>query len=129
MLGGGLPAHGISLITGLPGAGKTIAAQQYVFQNASPDRPALYLSTVSEPLEKILSFGQTLDFFDPAAIGRSVFYEDLGMTVNRHGLQGVTDQVGTLLGNAAPGWSSLTASKPCRRSPVVPVSSGRSCMT
>lgn len=103
VLGGGLPANGISLITGLPGAGKTIAAQQYVFQNASPDRPALYLSTVSEPLEKILGFGQTLDFFDQGAIGRSVFYEDLGVTVSGHGLPGVLDQVGTLLRERRPG--------------------------
>jgi circadian clock protein KaiC len=103
VLGGGLPANGISLITGLPGAGKTIVAQQYVFRNASPDRPAIYLSTVSEPLEKILRFGQTLDFFDRAVIGRSVFYEDLGMTVNRTGLPGVLDQVGNLLRDRRPG--------------------------
>ena len=57
VLGGGLPANGISLITGLPGAGKTIVAQQYVFRNASQDRPAVYLSTVSEPLEKIVRLG------------------------------------------------------------------------
>jgi len=103
VLEGGLPANGITLITGLPGAGKTIVAQQYVFRNASPDRPAVYLSTVSEPLEKILRFGQTLDFFDRAEIGRSVFYEDLGLTVNRHGLPGVTDQIGTLLRERRPG--------------------------
>jgi len=103
VLRGGLPANGITLITGLPGAGKTIVAQQYVFRNASPDRPAVYLSTVSEPLEKILRFGQTLNFFDRAEIGRSVFYEDLGLTVNRHGLPGVTDQIGTLLRERRPG--------------------------
>ena len=41
----------------------------------------MYFSTVSEPLEKIVRFGQSLDFFEPAAIGTSVFYEDLGATV------------------------------------------------
>ena len=103
VLGGGLPGNGISLIAGLPGAGKTIVAQQYVFKNASPDRPAVYLSTVSEPLEKILRFGQTLDFFDAAAIGTSVFYEDLGATVSSHGLPGVTEQIGALLKERRPG--------------------------
>ncbi len=34
VLGGGLPANGISIIMGLPGTGKTIIAQQYTFHNA-----------------------------------------------------------------------------------------------
>jgi len=74
VLGGGLPTNAISLITGLPGTGKTIIAQQYVFQNARPESPAVYFSTVSEPLEKIVRFGQNLDFFDRAAIGKYIFY-------------------------------------------------------
>jgi circadian clock protein KaiC len=45
MLGGGLPGNGINLIIGLPGSGKTILAQQYAFHNATPERPAIYLST------------------------------------------------------------------------------------
>ena len=60
VLGGGLPANGISIVMGLPGTGKTIIAQQYTFRNAAPDRPAVYFSTLSEPLEKIVRFGQTL---------------------------------------------------------------------
>ena len=71
VLGGGLPANGISMIMGLPGTGKTIMAQQYAFHNGRPDRPAVYFSTVSEPLEKIVRFGQTLDFFDVTAVGKS----------------------------------------------------------
>ncbi|HWG64058.1 MAG TPA: ATPase domain-containing protein [Streptosporangiaceae bacterium] len=103
VLGGGLPAHAISLITGLPGTGKTILAQQYMFQNARSDRPGIYFSTVSEPLEKMLRFGQSLDFFDRAEVGRSVFYEDLGQEVNQHGLSGVLDQIGALLKERRPG--------------------------
>ena len=91
VLGGGLPANAISIIMGLPGTGKTIIAQQYVFQNGRPDRPVVYFSTVSEPLEKIVRFGQDLDFFDRAEVGRSVFYEDLGATVSNDGLGGVTE--------------------------------------
>ena len=81
VLGGGLLANSINVVMGLPGSGKTIVAQQYLFENASEDRPAVYLSTVSEPLEKILRYGQTLSFFDPNAIGSRVFYEDLGTSL------------------------------------------------
>jgi circadian clock protein KaiC len=83
VVGGGLIANSINVVMGLPGSGKTILAQQYVFENASEDRPAVYFSTVSEPLEKILRYGETLSFFDPSAIGSRVFYEDLGASLNR----------------------------------------------
>ena len=46
------PVDAINLIIGRPGTGKTILAQQYLFRNATKERPALYLSTVSEPLER-----------------------------------------------------------------------------
>jgi circadian clock protein KaiC len=103
VLGGGLPANAISLIMGRPGSGKTILAQQYAFRNGRPGRPAVYLSTVSEPLEKIVRFGQSLSFFDAAAIGRSVFYEDLGATVSRDGLTGVVEQVASVVKERHPG--------------------------
>ena len=103
VLGGGLPGNGISVIMGLPGTGKTIIAQQYTFRNARPDRPAVYFSTLSEPLEKIIRFGQTLSFFDAAAVGRSVFYEDLGQVASRDGLPGVGDHVAEVLRQRRPG--------------------------
>jgi circadian clock protein KaiC len=96
VLGGGLPANAINMLVGLPGTGKTILAQQYVFANATPERPAVYLSTVSEPFDKILRYGQTLGFFDPKAVGRSVFYDDLGAVLNEHGLDGVAERISTL---------------------------------
>ena len=103
VLGGGLPGNGISVIMGLPGTGKTIIAQQYTFHNARPDRPAVYFSTLSEPLEKIIRFGQDLDFFDAAAVGKSVFYEDLGQVAGRDGLAGVGDHVAAVLKQRRPG--------------------------
>ena len=103
VLGGGLPANAISLVMGRPGSGKTILAQQYAFRNGRPGRPAVYFSTVSEPLEKIVRFGQSLAFFDTAAIGTSVFYEDLGTTLHRDGLTGVAEQLGHVLRERRPG--------------------------
>jgi circadian clock protein KaiC len=102
VLGGGLPRDAIVLVMGAPGAGKTIFAQQWVFANATPERSALYLSTVSEPLEKILRYGQTLSFFDPAAVGRSVWYEDLGGVLRDHGLAGVLERVRELIRSRQP---------------------------
>ena len=89
LLGGGIPVGGINLIIGHPGTGKTILAEQYLFHNAQPDRRGVYLSTVSEPFDKILRYGQSLTFFDTEAIGTSIFYDDLGEVVIRDGLPGV----------------------------------------
>jgi circadian clock protein KaiC len=114
VLGGGLPANGISMIMGLPGTGKTIIAQQYAFHNGRPDRPAVYFSTVSEPLEKIVRFGQTLDFFDVTAVGRSVFYQDLGGTVDRSGLAGVDEQIALVLKERQPGLIVIDSFKALR---------------
>jgi circadian clock protein KaiC len=103
VLGGGLPVDAINMLIGLPGTGKTILAQQYVFANATPERPAFYLSTVSEPFDKILRYAQTLGFFDPQAVGHSVFYGDLGPVLNEHGLAGVVEQVSALIKERRPG--------------------------
>lgn len=102
ILGGGFPAHAINLVAGPPGSGKTILAQQYVFHNATAERPAVYLTTVSEPLEKVLRYGQTLTFFDAKAIGRAVFYADLGEPLSTEGLRGVLERIDQLVKEYRP---------------------------
>jgi circadian clock protein KaiC len=104
ILGGGLPKNAINLVMGLPGSGKTILCQQFMFAGATEDRPAIYLSTVSEPFEKIVRYAQTLGFFARDAIGRSVFYEDLSREVaGGSGLTAVTDRVAALIKERRPG--------------------------
>ncbi len=111
VLGGGLPANALNMIIGLPGSGKTILAEQFMFHNASPQRPGVYLSTVSEPLEKILRYGQSLEFFDAQAIGTSVFFDDLGKTLSDGGLDAVLAHVRTLLTERRPGVIAIDSFK------------------
>ncbi len=103
ILGGGLPANAIAIIAGLPGSGKTILAQQYAFYNGTSERPAVYLSTVSEPVEKILRYGQGLTYFDAAMVGSSVIYDDLGGTLSEGGLTAVIERVVKLIKTLRPG--------------------------
>ena len=102
ILGGGFPAHGINLVVGPPGSGKTVLAQQYVFHNATPERPAIYLTTVSEPLEKVLRYVQTLAFFDTGVVGRAVHYEDMGGLLGAEGLAAVVERIDALLKERRP---------------------------
>src|SRR6476659_7530131 len=114
LLGGGLPANGINLIIGHPGTGKTILAEQYLFHNAQEDQPGVYLSTVSEPFDKILRYGQTLSFFDLDKIVTSIFYDDLGEAVSNDGLPGVVDQIDRLLKEQQPRYVVIDSFKALR---------------
>ena len=102
VFGGGLPANALNMIIGLPGSGKTILAEQFMFHNASVQRPGMYLSTVSEPLDKILRYGQGLDFFDAQVIGTSVFFDDLGQTLNDGRLEDLLARVRALITERQP---------------------------
>lgn len=86
ILSGGFPADSINIVMGQPGTGKTVFAQQILFHNATPDRPALYLTTLSEPLPKIVRYLQNFSFFDPDRIGEAVVYDDLGEALGTEGL-------------------------------------------
>ncbi len=114
LLGGGLPANGINLIIGHPGTGKTILAEQYLFNNARADRRGIYLSTISEPFDKMLRYGQSLTFFDVDAIGSAVFYDDLGEAVSADGLPGVVHRVDEILKEQQPGFVVIDSFKALR---------------
>jgi circadian clock protein KaiC len=114
VLGGGLPLYGINLVIGPPGTGKTILAEQYLFHNASKEQLAVYLSTVSEPLDKILRYGQSLTFFDKSKVGSSILYEDLGRRLNEEGLGGVLAQLTGLLREHRPSFVVIDSFKALR---------------
>lgn len=97
VLKGGIPSNTINVIMGAPGTGKTILAEQFAFANATPETPVLYLTTLSEPLEKFIVHGQTHSFFDVAKVGESVFYEDLGIMLRESGVEKLPELVTELL--------------------------------
>lgn len=101
VLNGGFPANAIHIVMGTPGTGKTILAEQLAFENATSDRPALYLTTFSEPLAKFLSFLQQYAFADASRIGTDVIYEDLGATLARHP-EHLSQRVGELVQRHRP---------------------------
>jgi len=103
ILGGGLVADAITLVVGAPGTGKTILAEQCMFANATVERPGLYLSTVSEPFDKLLRFGQNRSFFDTELVGRAVFYDDVGDAVHHGGLDSVSERIDSLVKQHHPG--------------------------
>lgn len=78
ILGGGFPANSINIIMGHPGSGKTIFAEELIFHNAAEGRPILYLTTISEPMAKVVRYLQGFAFFDEEKLGTQVVYQDVG---------------------------------------------------
>lgn len=87
ILSGGFPELSINIISGPPGSGKTIFVQQVIYTNASPNRRALYLTTLSEPSLKMLHYLQKFTFFDASKVGREVIYLDIGEVIREKGLR------------------------------------------
>src|SRR6185503_1807032 len=87
LLGGGIPANSINIIMGAPGSGKTTLAEEFIFANAMDERrPVLYLTTLSEPLDKVIRYLQQFAFFDADKLGRSVQYESFGSELAAKGV-------------------------------------------
>ena len=85
ILSGGFPHNSINIVMGQPGTGKTIFAEQLLFHNASGDRPSLYVTTLSEPMSKVVSYVQRFSFFDADRLVSDIVYEDLGPSLAERG--------------------------------------------
>lgn len=86
VLGGGVPSASTTIVAGLPGTGKTTLAEQILFANASEHLPALYLTTLSEPLAKTVRYLQRYAFFDPSMVPGVIHYQDIGEAIRTRGI-------------------------------------------
>jgi circadian clock protein KaiC len=93
ILGGGVPEFSFNIIAGAPGSGKTTLAHQFIFANATPERPALYFTVLGEPALKMLRYQQQYIFFDISKINNSVRFVNLSEVLTNRGLEGVLEEV------------------------------------
>jgi len=93
VLGGGIPEFSFNLIAGAPGVGKTTIAQQIMFANATPKRPALFFTVLGEPPVKMLRYQQQFAFFDPARVGVDVHFINLSEEVLHRNLDSVLERI------------------------------------
>ena len=68
VLGGGLLKGGIYLLTGGPGTGKTVIANQICFHHAREGGRCLYVTLLAESHSRLLTNLQTLSFYDPSLL-------------------------------------------------------------
>lgn len=102
ILGGGIPVFSVNVICGRPGTGKTVLTQQLAFYNATPERKALYLTTVSEPTVKVIRYQQQFRFFVPEKVGESVFFQDIGGVVREGSLEKTAETIVNIVKSMRP---------------------------
>ena len=93
ILGGGLPEFSFNIVAGAPGCGKTTLAHQFMFANATPERPALYFTVLGEPALKMLRYQQQYTFFDASKLNRSVRFVNLSQVLLDRGLTGILEEI------------------------------------
>jgi circadian clock protein KaiC len=103
VLGGGLPEFSFNMLAGGPGAGKTTLAQQILFANATPERPALYFTVLGEPTVKMLRYQQQFSFFRPELLGTAVHFLNLSEEVASGDLAAVLDRITSEVERHTPG--------------------------
>ncbi len=103
ILGGGLPELSFNLIAGAPGAGKTTLAHQFIFANATAERPALYFTVLGEPALKMLRYQQQYTFFDVSKLNTAIRFINLSQVLVDRGLEGILDEIAKQLEAANPG--------------------------
>src|SRR5579871_3662014 len=78
ILGGGLPTHSVTVISGEPGSGKTVTVLQILFHLVREGKKCLYFSTLSEPSIKLMRHMQLFSFFDADVVGKRLILADIG---------------------------------------------------
>lgn len=93
ILGGGLPEFSFNILAGGPGCGKTTMAHQFIFANATPERPALYFTVLGESPIKMLRYQQQYSFFDPAKLNDAIRFINLSQIVLEKDLGEVLNEI------------------------------------
>lgn len=91
VLGGGLPRDSLTILTGPPGAGKTILAQQISFSAAKAGLRAIYFTNVSEPHAKIIQHIQNFAFYETDLIGDRIQIYNITSQVRNKGFKETLD--------------------------------------
>lgn len=103
ILGGGFPAHSINILLGEPGSGKTILAERLMFANAdTDDRSILFLTTLSEPLDKVVRYLQQFRFYDEDKLTSRIIYDSIGEALTEHGVSILVPKLKELITTVKP---------------------------
>jgi circadian clock protein KaiC len=111
----------VNVIAGEPGAGKTIFALQMLFHQARQGKKCLYLTTLSEPSLKLITYMQQFSFFDESLIAEIlVVLADVGSVVRRKGLEETLAEITARVEHEQPVVVVIDSFKALRDVPAAP---------
>ena len=93
ILGGGIFAGGIYLISGRPGLGKTIIANQISYRHAASGGKVVYLTLLSESHTRLMLSLQEMSFYKRDLVGDSLQYLSGFQALDNGKLDGLMDVV------------------------------------
>jgi len=73
-----------------------------MFANANDKRPMLYLTTLSEPLDKVVKYLQQFSFFDVEKLGTLIRYEGLGPDLAANGVAALFPRIKDAIKTLSP---------------------------
>ncbi len=91
VLAGGIPHNALYIVSGPPGAGKTILAQQISFTAAKAGLNVIYFTNVSEPHSKLVEHIRSFDFFQENVLGHRINLYNIGSQIRDKGFQATLD--------------------------------------
>ncbi|HLU76976.1 MAG TPA: ATPase domain-containing protein [Burkholderiales bacterium] len=102
VLGDGLMQHGMYLLEGPPGSGKTILSAQICFHHAHAQRKTLYVTLIAESHGKLLNNLRAFDFYDPALVPERFILMSGYQELKTSGLPGLLQLVARALAEHRP---------------------------
>lgn len=91
VFGGGIPRDSLTVLTGPPGAGKTILALQLTFAVGKEGQRVIYFTNVSEPHAKLVEHLRSLSFFDDAYLNESIRIYNIPTQARNRGFRETLD--------------------------------------
>jgi circadian clock protein KaiC len=91
VLGGGIPRDSLYILTGPPGAGKTILAQQISFAAARAGLKTVYFTNVSEPHAKLIEHMRGFGFYQDDLVGAQILIYNITSQIRNKGFRDTLD--------------------------------------
>jgi circadian clock protein KaiC len=89
ILRGGLLVGGVYIVQGIPGAGKTILANEICYRHVAGGGRAIYVTLLAESHSRMLQHLSSMSFFDESVVPEKLYYVSAFRTLEDEGLKGL----------------------------------------
>ncbi len=89
ILRGGLLVGGVYIVQGIPGAGKTILANEICYRHVGSGGRAIYVTLLAESHSRMLQHLSSLSFFDESVVPERLYYVSAFRMLEDEGLKGL----------------------------------------